>query len=232
MRPDLPPQSAGIGHEPHWPATEFLLRALRNPSIGALMYTTRGCAERILRPHREWLGVKPRTVLEYGPGGPLTEVLYEALHDESRILAIDTDPYAIELLHEWKKRVGISDTQLLPVHDDASHARQLLHTRLGTDDADLVLSGIPFSDIPEVTGRDIIQQSYALLSPEGRMVTYQFRRSAEMLLREEFDRHDAYRQHWFPWYRIATGYKAALEKGRTAGSNGSVRGSRLATGTA
>jgi phospholipid N-methyltransferase len=68
---------------------------------------------------------------------------------------------------------SIDDSRLDVVHGCASSIGAELQRR-GYRAADSVISGIPFSTMPETLGTKIIEAVYDALTPGGRFVAYQF----------------------------------------------------------
>jgi phospholipid N-methyltransferase len=65
------------------------------------------------------------------------------------------------------------DPRLIVEHDSAENVSSLLTTReLGG--ADYIVSGIPFSTLPDTVRRNIVRNSFRALRPGGEMIVYQF----------------------------------------------------------
>ena len=60
------------------------------------------------------------------------------------------------------------------VDDGAQNLEQIVKDQ-GWENADVVISGMPFSTLPQNIARDIIQSVYDSLKPGGLFVAYQFR---------------------------------------------------------
>ncbi len=111
-----------------------------------------------------------RTVVELGPGtGGTTHALLRALAPEARLLAIEIDPRFSAMLRE-----EITDVRFLIEQGSAGDIAAML-TRRGLPAPEVVISGIPFSTMPDVVGANILRAVWAALAPGGRFVAYQFR---------------------------------------------------------
>ncbi len=111
-----------------------------------------------------------RCVVELGPGtGGTTRALLRALPADARLLAIDVNPGFCDRL-----RRELDDPRLV-VHlgSAESLAEILLQHALPAPDA--VISGIPFSTLPEVLAQKIAASIHTSLAPGGRMIAYQWR---------------------------------------------------------
>ena len=108
-----------------------------------------------------------RLVVELGAGmGGITRALLAAMEAEAKLLAIERTPEFAENLRR------IDDDRLEVVHGCASSVVKEMNSR-GLPLADAVVSGIPFSTIPEGLSREIISAIQEALAPGGRFVAYQ-----------------------------------------------------------
>jgi len=107
------------------------------------------------------------TVVEIGSGtGGTTRALLSAMNDDSRLLAIERTAEFVPAL----KR--LDDPRLTVVHGCASNLlAEVRRHGLGAPDA--VVSGVPFSTLPEQLARHIVAEVQAALGVHGRFVAYQ-----------------------------------------------------------
>ncbi len=121
-----------------------------------------------------------RLVVELGPGtGGTTRALLAALPADAALLCIELEPRFAALLRSER------DARLI-VHEGSAED---LHAILAQHDLaapDAVISGIPFSTIPEPVGDRIIRAVHASLAPGGRFVAYQVRGKVAELARPVF----------------------------------------------
>ena len=154
----------------------FFRGFLRNPDqVGSIIPSSRFLEKRIVTAAMQ---NTPRTLVELGPGtGGTTRALLKAMPTNGRLLAIELDPHFVSMLRK------IDDPRLTVHHGSATDVCELLRD-YGWGDADAVISGIPFSSMPDVLGRQIMSAVWDCLSPEGCFVAYQFRNRVITLGRE------------------------------------------------
>ncbi|WP_250931440.1 class I SAM-dependent methyltransferase [Aporhodopirellula aestuarii] len=111
------------------------------------------------------------TVVELGPGaGGTTLALLEQMKPDSRLIAIENNAALAEATRE------IADPRLIVEHGDAADLMQILEHH-GYPCVDAVVSGIPFSALPDMAAKKIIRAVYHALCPGGQFLAYQFRDS-------------------------------------------------------
>ncbi|MFL1454961.1 class I SAM-dependent methyltransferase [Marinobacter sp. GN3S48] len=111
-----------------------------------------------------------RRVVELGPGtGGTTRTFLRHLAQDARLLSIELSPYFHELLGEiadprFTNHLGRAEdmAEILALHDMGQ--------------PDVVISGIPFSKMPEAVGTRVAQAVKDNLAEDGRFIAYQFRR--------------------------------------------------------
>lgn len=126
-----------------------------------------------------------RLFVEYGPGvGTFTTRILDCLPEGGQLLAIDTNPRFVEFL-----RKTIDDPRLEVVLGSATDVESIVRAA-GHDRADYVISGLPFSSLPDDVAKGIVAATYAVLRDGGAFMTYQFRNTACELTAARFDRTD------------------------------------------
>ena len=144
----------------------FFQAFLRSPQVVASVIPSSSFVER--RVVRAADAMRASVVVELGGGtGGITRSLLKATGSHSRLLVIERTAEFIEHLRM------IDDSRLDVVHGCASSIGAELQRR-GYPAADSVISGIPFSTMPEALGVEIIAAVYDALAPGGRFVAYQF----------------------------------------------------------
>lgn len=151
----------------------FFQGFLRSPQIvGSVIPSSRFLVRRILKYAN--IG-RNDLIVELGPGtGGTTQALLNELGPGGKLLTIEVEAEFVDLLRE------IDDPRLIPHHGSAESISQILRMhRLGTPD--IVISGIPFSTMPDDLGRRIVAEIYNVLPPAKSFVAYQLRdRVAEL----------------------------------------------------
>jgi phospholipid N-methyltransferase len=122
-------------------------------------------------------------VVEYGPGiGNITCEILKRMRPDAVLVAIELNPDFVRFLRE-----EIDDPRLRVVEGSALDIRETL-TRLQLPMADYVISGIPFSTLPDQSRSDILRESREMLRSDGAMLVYQFRRTVLPHLKRHFGR--------------------------------------------
>ena len=131
--------------------------------------------------------------VEYGPGvGTFCKPVLERLRRDGTLLVIDTNPLFIDYL---KRTIG--DSRFIAVHGSAEDVEEIVRAH-GHDKADYVLSGLPFSTLPDGVGPKIAAATQRVIRPGGAFLTYQFCSAARNLTAQYFDRVD----DGFEWLNI------------------------------
>lgn len=156
----------------------FFLGFLRRPkSVGSVIPSSRFLEQRIVDVAAI---AKARVVVELGPGtGGTTRAILDALPEHGRLLAIEVDPEFVALLK------AEPDPRLIVHHGSAEHIGEILR-RYGLPSPDAVVSGIPFSTMPDDLGIRILREVWSCLGPDGRFIAYQFRSRVGQLGRRLF----------------------------------------------
>jgi phospholipid N-methyltransferase len=124
---------------------------------------------------------RARLIVEYGPGvGSFTTEILARMHPDARLVVFETNDEFVQFL-----RASIKDPRLTVVHDSAAEVGAVLQ-RLGHEWADYVLSGIPFSTMPEELRLSILDATQNALRPEGLFLVYQFSGSVHADLKRVF----------------------------------------------
>ena len=165
------------------PSLFFLQQFIARPRmVGSVIPTSRTAVRALLDPIA-WDGV--RCVVEYGPGtGVFTRELLRRLGPDARLIAIDTNPIFIDYL-----RRAIPDPRLACVEGSAADVAAILRSH-GFEQADHVISGLPFSTLPSAVAHAIMDATAHALRPGGAFLIYQYSRFVLPFLRDRFRRID------------------------------------------
>jgi phospholipid N-methyltransferase len=149
---------------PQW---QFLRGFLKHPKmVASIVPSSRLLIEKMLAPV-DW--ERTKLFVEYGPGvGTFTRVLLDHLGPDAKLVTIDTNADFTRLL----KR-SIDDPRLIAINGSAADVEQILDDH-GLGKADYVLSGLPFSTLPQGVGDKIAKATASVLRPGGAFLVYQF----------------------------------------------------------
>ncbi len=173
------------------PAGVFFQGFLKHPKmVGSIIPSSAATIDRMLAPVK-WDECK--VFVEYGPGvGTFCRPVLDRLGRDGALVVIDTNPLFIDYL-----RRTIGDSRFHPVLGSAADVEEIL-AALGLDKADYVLSGLPFSTLPEGVGPAIAEATHRVVRPGGAFMTYQFSTTARDLTARHFRRVDT----GFAWWNI------------------------------
>ena len=184
------------------PAGVFFQGFLEHPKmVGSIIPSSRSTIDKMLAPVK-WDECK--LFVEYGPGvGTFCRPVLDRLPRDGSLVVIDTNPLYIDYL---KRTIG--DSRFHPVLGSAADVEEIL-AALGHDKADYVLSGLPFSTLPEGVGPAIAAATHRVVRQGGAFLTYQFSAVARDLTARHFKRIET----GFAWLNIppcllAWGWKA------------------------
>lgn len=166
------------------PSGVFLEGFLEHPvMVGAIIPSSRRTVEKMLDPV-DW--DECRLFVEYGPGvGTFCRPVLDRLRRDGTLIVIDTNPLFIDYL-----KATIADSRFIPVLGSAADVEDIVRAH-GFDHADYVLSGLPFSTLPEGVGPAIIAATHRVLRPGGAFLVYQYTARARDFMARQFRRIDA-----------------------------------------
>lgn len=106
-------------------------------------------------------------VAELGAGtGVYTEEILKRLRPDARFLAFELDPDLVATLSE-----RFDDPRLRIINDSAENLENYLEDG---SKVDIIVSGLPFTSLPEPVKRNIFKQVTRVLAPGGTMVAIQY----------------------------------------------------------
>lgn len=177
--------AAGIDH----PFALFFKQFLRHPAmVGSIIPSSRRTIESMLAPI-DW--GKTRLFVEYGPGvGTFCGTILERLAPDATLLVIDTNPVFIDYL-----RRKFADTRFVAVHGSAVDVNEIIAAH-GFEQADHILSGLPFSTLPSGVGPAIAEATHRALRPGGSFLVYQYSPYVMRLIEPLFARIDRDLEWW------------------------------------
>ena len=161
----------------------FLQGFIEHPvMVGSIIPSSRFTIEKMLTPVN-WPECK--LFVEYGPGvGTFCRPVLERLPRDGRLIVIDTNPLYIDYL-----KATIADSRFIPVLGSAADVEAIIRAH-GHDHADYVLSGLPFSTLPDGVGPAIAAATHRVLRPGGAFLVYQYSAKARDFMARHFTRID------------------------------------------
>jgi len=124
---------------------------------------------------------KAQVIVEFGPGvGTMTQEILKRMRPDATLVAIELNPEFVTFLQE-----EIPDPRLHVVHASAGKVCGVLEA-LHLKRADYIISGIPYTNMPESSREEILRESRQALDPEGALLIYQFTRTVLPYLESSF----------------------------------------------
>jgi phospholipid N-methyltransferase len=169
----------------------FLRGFVKHPvMVGSVVPSSDRLIRKMLGPV-DWANCK--LFVEYGPGvGTFCRPILERMAPDARLVAIDTNPDFIRYLNGT-----IGDSRFAAVHGSAADVEQIVRAH-GFDQADYVLSGLPFSTLPPGVGPAIAAATQRVIRPGGAFLVYQFSPKVRDFLAPHFGRID----HDMEWWNV------------------------------
>ena len=157
----------------------FFRQFLAHPRMVGSIIPTSAHTIRALLDHADW--AQARVIVEYGPGtGVFTRELLRHARPDARVIAIDTNPAFVAYLG-----ASLTDSRFTAVEGSAAQVGEIL-TLHGRDQADVIVSGLPFSTLPPGVGETITQATAQALAPGGVFLVYQYSRFVMRFLARHF----------------------------------------------
>ncbi|PKB14738.1 phospholipid N-methyltransferase [Novosphingobium kunmingense] len=157
----------------------FLEGFIEHPvMVGSIIPSSRFTIAKMLGPVN-WNECK--LFVEYGPGvGTFCRPVLERLPRDGSLIVIDTNPRYIEYL-----KATIADSRFTAVLGSAADVEAIIRAH-GHAHADYVLSGLPFSTLPDGVGAEIAAATHRVLRPGGAFLVYQFTAAARDFMARHF----------------------------------------------
>lgn len=119
-----------------------------------------------------------RCVVELGAGtGVYTEEILARLHPDARFLAFEVDPDLVATLDG-----RFEDPRVRIINDSAENVGEYLDGAK----VDIIVSGLPFTSLPEPVKRNIFEQVTRVLATDGVMVAIQYSTMVQRDLKRVF----------------------------------------------
>ena len=188
------PSSMSIGREARKtrrlsPQAMFFREFLKRPvMVGSIIPSTNRTIRRTLACV-DW--AKTKMFVEYGPGvGTFCQAVLDRLAPDARYVVIDTNPDFVAYLRD-----RFRDPRMSIILDSAENVGQIVRDH-GAEQADYIISGLPFSTLPAGVGDAIARETQAILRPGGAFLVYQFNPRVRNFLSPHFARIDYAIEWW------------------------------------
>jgi phospholipid N-methyltransferase len=157
----------------------FALNFFKSPAmLGSLIPSSRFLVNDVLT-QVDWN--KAQVIVEYGPGvGTMTQEILKRMRPDAVLLALELNEEFVTFLQE-----EIVDPRFHAVHSSAADVRKVV-AKLGLPSVDYIISGIPYSNMPDAVRREVMQESRKVLHPEGALLVYQFTKTVLPYLKSTF----------------------------------------------
>jgi phospholipid N-methyltransferase len=165
----------------------FFRGFLKHPNmVGWLMPSSRFVIDQVLK-EVDWQNSK--LIVEYGPGlGNFTSRILQRMRSDAKLLALEINPDFVSFLRE-----SFSDPRLQVLDRSAADIDAVLAEH-GYQQADCVVSGIPFKTISHELRASIVGKTHSVLKPGGKFLVYQFSNTVLPYLEERFGHVDRGRE--------------------------------------
>jgi len=146
----------------------FFREFLKHPlEIGSVIPSSRFLERRVV----EAAGVRSAgTIIELGPGtGGTTRAILRAMRPHAKLLAIEINPN----FHAFVS--SMEDDRLIAHLGNAQELKEIIEM-YSLNSPEAVISGIPFSNMSDGSGAQILNAIVSVLAPGGCFVAYQVRK--------------------------------------------------------
>lgn len=158
-------------------------------NVGAILPSSKSLAVRMIE---DIDFENTKCIIEYGPGtGVFTDKLINSRNDNTILLIIESNYDFYMMLKSKYKYVN----ELFIIHDSAENIDKYLK-KYGIMYADYIVSGLPFSSLPEKISAAILDKSKAILKKDGKFITFQYTLFKRELINSYFNRVDIKRELW------------------------------------
>ncbi|HLP14122.1 MAG TPA: rRNA adenine N-6-methyltransferase family protein [Flavobacteriales bacterium] len=123
-----------------------------------------------------------KIIVEYGPGtGPFTIEVLRRMSPDAKFLVFETQESFCQILRDKIP----ADPRLEIINDSAEKIGEYLH-KFGFDHADIIISSLPFTVIPNPAKTNILNNTVKFLDRKGIFTQYQYSLNAHKLLKARF----------------------------------------------
>ncbi len=147
---------------------QFFMQFIRHPrTIGAVAPSGKALAAKMMEPVSFQ---RAKCIVEYGPGtGVFTRELIRRRKKSTKLMIIEKNrAFYLKLKKELEGENGV-----FLVHGSAEQVNAYLEA-YGIETADYILSGLPFTSLPEAVSERILKATQTAIGDKGRFITFQY----------------------------------------------------------
>lgn len=112
---------------------------------------------------------KAKVIVELGPGtGVFTSEILKKMSADCRLIVVELNDAMFKLLEE-----NFVDPRVILVHGSATDIKQILASN-GLEKADVIVSSLPLSVMPEEISESILKESASALVQDGRYIQFMY----------------------------------------------------------
>lgn len=147
-------------------------------TVGAVLPSSRFLAEKML----ENIDFKEtKVIVEIGPGtGVFTRKIIERMSDDALLFVFELNAHFVEML-----KSDISDKRVVFIHDSAEKIEEYLN-RYNVHGAEVVVSSLPFSNIPEEIRFGLAKSIADSIIETGRFIQFQYSTQCKEMFKSIF----------------------------------------------
>jgi len=148
--------------------SNFIKQYLKNPkTVGAVAPSSEKLAYKMIEDINF---LNASCIIEYGPGtGVFTEKILNKKKDSTIFIAIEYNKEFYEILKDKFKE----ENNFILVNDSAENLKEYIH-KYNIDKIDYVISGLPFTSLPDSMGHKILSATKEILGTKGEFITFQY----------------------------------------------------------
>ncbi len=160
--------------------SNFIKQYLKNPkTVGAVAPSSEKLAYKMIEDINF---LNASCIIEYGPGtGVFTEKILNKKKDSTIFIAIEYNKDFYEILKDRFKE----ENNFILVNGSAENLKEYIY-RYNIDNIDYIVSGLPFTSLPDSMSRKILSATKEVLGTKGEFITFQYTLLKMKLFRDYF----------------------------------------------
>ena len=154
---------------------KFIKEFLLNPrNIGAITISSKYLAKKMIE-HIDFENCS--CIVEYGAGtGVFTDEIVRLKKDDTIFIVVELN----ESLYDFLQKKFKSNINVIVVNEDVQNLKHILKKN-NINEIDYVISGLPFTSLPQSVGENILRETKKFLKETGAFTTFQY-----SLIRKDF----------------------------------------------